>query len=149
MKVADGLSIGSLSQQSGVNIETIRYYEKIGVMPKPRRSAGGYRVYAPEHVKRLHFVRRGRELGFGLEELRGLLCLVDGHSYTCAEVHGLTVEHLKDIRQKIADLKKLERVMSNMAASCTRDRIPECPVIDALFDMPPVQRSGPPIPARR
>jgi len=140
MKVAEGLSIGSLSQQSGVNIETIRYYEKIGVMPQPERSAGGYRVYGPEHVKRLHFVRRGRELGFSLDELRGLLRLVDGHSYTCAEVHALTVEHLEDIRQKISDLKRLERVMSNMAASCTRDQIPECPVIDALFKMPSIQR---------
>lgn len=149
MKVAEGLSIGSLSQQSGVNIETIRYYEKIGVMPKPGRSAGGYRVYAPEHVKRLHFIRRGRELGFSLEELRGLLRLVDGHSYTCAEVHALTVEHLTDIRQKIVDLKRLERVMSNMAASCSRDQIPECPVIDALFKMPPVQRPGSPVSRRR
>lgn len=75
MKVAEGLSIGSLSQQSGGNIETIRYYEKIGVIPKPGRSAGGYRVYGPEYVKRLHFVRRGRELGFSLDELRGLLRL--------------------------------------------------------------------------
>lgn len=149
MKVAEGLSIGSLSQQSGVNIETIRYYEKIGVMPKPGRSTGGYRVYGPEHVKRLHFVRRGRELGFSLDELRGLLRLVDGHSYTCAEVHALTVEHLEDIRQKIADLKRLERVMSNMAASCTRDQLPECPVVDALFKMPPVQRRSSYSPARR
>tara|TARA_B100001105_G_scaffold160590_1_gene129212 strand:+ start:947 stop:1396 length:450 start_codon:yes stop_codon:yes gene_type:complete len=149
MKVAEGLSIGSLSQQSGVNIETIRYYEKIGVMPKPERSAGGYRVYGPEHVKRLHFVRRGRELGFSLDELRGLLRLVDGHSYTCAEVHALTIEHLEDIRQKIADLKRLEHVMSDMAASCTRDQIPECPVIDALFTMPSVHRQSSSSPARR
>lgn len=140
MKVAKGLSIGALSQQSGVNTETIRYYEKIGVMPKPGRSAGGYRVYGQDHVKRLHFVRRGRELGFSLDELRRLLVLVDGHSYTCAEIHALTVEHVKDIRQKISDLRRLERVMSGMAASCTRDQIPECPVIDALFKMPPVQR---------
>jgi MerR family mercuric resistance operon transcriptional regulator len=140
MKVAKGLSIGALSQQSGVNIETIRYYEKIGVMPKPGRSAGGYRVYGQDHVKRLHFVRRGRELGFSLDELRRLLVLVDGHSYTCAEIHALTVEHVKDIRQKISDLRRLERVMSGMAANCTRDQIPECPVIDALFKMPPVQR---------
>jgi MerR family mercuric resistance operon transcriptional regulator len=149
MKVAAGLSIGTLSQQSGVNIETIRYYEKIGVMPEPERTAGGYRVYGPEHVKRLHFVRRGRELGFSLDELRGLLLVVDGHRYTCAEVHALTIEHLKDIRQKIADLKRLERVMSDMAASCSRDQIPECPVIDALFRMPPVQRRIPLASARR
>jgi MerR family mercuric resistance operon transcriptional regulator len=142
MKAVQGLSIGSLSQQSGVSIETIRYYEKIGIMPKPERSAGGYRVYGPEHAKRLHFVRRGRELGFSLDELRGLLLLVDGHSYTCAEVHALTVEHLKDIRQKIADLKRLERVMSDVAARCTGDRVPECPVIDALFEMQSVHRQS-------
>ena len=144
MKVAEGLSIGSLSQQSGVNIETIRYYEKIGVMPEPERTAGGYRIYGPEHVKRLHFVRRGRELGFSLDELRGLLLLVDGHSYTCAEVHALTVEHLKDVRQKIADLRRLARVMSDMAARCTGDRVPECPVIDALFEMQSVHRRSQP-----
>ncbi|MBI2735943.1 MAG: helix-turn-helix domain-containing protein [Rhodospirillales bacterium] len=149
MKVAEVLSIGSLSQRSGVNIETIRYYEKIGVMPKPGRSAGGYRTYGPEHVKRLHFVRRGRELGFALDELRGLLHLVDGHAYTCAQVHALTIEHLKDIRQKIADLKKLERVMLDMAAGCSRDQSPECPVIDALFKMPPVQSRSSPARAQR
>jgi MerR family mercuric resistance operon transcriptional regulator len=85
-KAADGLSIGALSQQSGVNIETIRYYERIGVMSSPKRNAGGYRIIGPDHLKRLTFVRRGRELGFSLDELRVLLRLVDGHSFTCAEV---------------------------------------------------------------
>lgn len=140
MKTTEDLTIGALSARSGVNIETIRYYEKIGVMPSPTRSASGYRIYGPEHVRRLHFVRRGRELEFGLDELRGLLRLVDGHTYTCEEVHALTVEHLTDIRQKIADLRRLERVMSDMAAQCTRDQVPECPIIDALFEMKPVAR---------
>ncbi|MDH0614135.1 MULTISPECIES: helix-turn-helix domain-containing protein [Hyphomicrobiales] len=134
-------SIGVLSERSGVNIETIRYYEKIGVMPEPARSAGGYRVYGNDHTRRLHFVRRGRELGFSLDELRGLLQLVDGHAHTCQEVHALTIEHLKDIRQKIADLRRLERVMSDMAAQCSGDQVPECPIIDALFEMRPVGRS--------
>lgn len=138
MKMIDGLSIGVLSERSGVNIETIRYYEKIGVMPSPARRASGYRVYGAEHVRRLHFIRRGRELGFSLDELRGLLHLVDGHAYTCGEVHALTVGHLRDIRQKIADLRRLERVMSDMAARCTADQVPECPIIDALFEMRPV-----------
>jgi MerR family mercuric resistance operon transcriptional regulator len=129
----DAMSIGALSKQSGVNIETIRYYEKIGVMPAPARSTGGYRMYAPDHLKRLGFVRRGRQLGFSLDELRGLLHLVDGHAYTCAEVHALTLQHLTEVRRKIADLRRLERVMSNMAAQCTEDLVPECPVIDALF----------------
>jgi MerR family mercuric resistance operon transcriptional regulator len=127
-----------LSKRSGVNIETVRYYEKIGIMPKPSRTTGRYRVYNSQHAKRLHFVRRGRELGFSLDELRKLLRLVDGHAYTCAEVHALTIEHLKDIRQRIADLKRLERVMAGMAAQCTDDQVPECPVIDALFEMKPV-----------
>ena len=128
-----GLSIGTLSKQSGVNIETIRYYEKIGVMPAPPRSAGGYRLYAPDHLKRLGFVRRGRQLGFSLDELRGLLQLVDGHAYTCAEVHALTLQHLTEVRRKIVDLRRLERVMTDMVAQCTEDLVPECPVIDALF----------------
>ncbi len=138
MSPINGLSIGELSRQSGVNIETIRYYEKIGVMPAPARSAGGYRVYAPDHLKRLAFVRRGRELGFGLDELRGLLRLVDGHTYTCAEVRALTLEHVEDVRGKIADLRRLERVMRDMAAQCTGSRVPDCPIIDALFDARPM-----------
>lgn len=141
MKNADQFSIGALSERSGVNIETIRFYEKIGVMPQPGRSAAGYRLYNDAHAKRLHFVRRGRELGFSLDELRGLLRLVDGHAYTCREVHDLTIEHLKDIRQKIADLRRLERAMSDMASQCSGDQIPECPIIDALFEMRPVSRS--------
>ena len=140
MKVAEGLSIGKLSGQSGVNIETIRYYEKIGVMPAPSRTAGGYRVYGPDHVKRLSFIRRGRELGFRLEELRGLLRLVDGHKYTCEEVRTLTLEHVAEVRRKIRDLRRLERVMADMAARCTGNRVPQCPVIDALFDSRPASR---------
>ena len=140
MNQNEDFSIGVLSERSGVNIETIRYYEKIGIMPSPARSASGYRLYGSDDVRRLHFVRRGRKLGFALDELRGLLRLVDGHTYSCEEVHALTVEHLTDIRQKIVDLRRLERVMSDMAAQCTRDQVPECPIIDALFEMMPVAR---------
>ena len=136
--MSEEFSIGALSERSGVNVETIRYYEKIGVMPTPARTGAGYRIYNLGHLRRLHFVRRGRELGFSLDELRGLLHLVDGHSFTCAQVQALTVEHLKDIRQKIVDLKRLERVMSEMAKQCKGDQLPECPIIDALFEMSPV-----------
>jgi MerR family mercuric resistance operon transcriptional regulator len=138
------LPIGELSRQSGVNIETIRYYEKIGIMPAPARSPGGYRLYAPDHLKRLSFVRRGRQLGFSLDELRSLLRLVDGHTYTCAQVRALTLEHVAEVRRKISDLRRLERVMADMAAQCTGQRIPKCPVIDALSDGRPLacRRSG-------
>jgi MerR family mercuric resistance operon transcriptional regulator len=138
------LSIGALAKRCGVNVETIRYYERIGVMPEPNRTGAGYRLYGEEQVKRLHFVRRGRELGFGLDTLRGLLRPVDGHAYTCAEVHAITIAHLEDIRRKITDLRRLEKVMASMAAQCTDNQVPDCPVIDALFDMKPVQSAARP-----
>jgi MerR family mercuric resistance operon transcriptional regulator len=137
MAGAAGFPIGTLARQSGVNIETIRYYEKIGVMPKPGRSAGGYRLYTAEHLKRLTFIRRGRELGFGLGELRDLLRLVDGHAHTCAEVRALMLEHVADIRRKIADLRRLARVMTEVSSRCTGDLVPECPIVDALFQPRP------------
>ncbi|HEY2444716.1 MAG TPA: helix-turn-helix domain-containing protein [Rhizomicrobium sp.] len=130
---ATEFSIGALAGASSVNIETIRYYEKIGVMPKPARSAGGYRLYTAAHLKRLTFIRRGRELGFTLNELRDLLRLVDGHTYTCGEVRALTLDHVAGIRRKIADLRRLERVMTDVASRCSDRRVPECPIIDALF----------------
>lgn len=126
-------TIGPLSKYSGVNIETIRYYEKINIMPSPPRSEGGYRLYNEIHLRRLSFVRRSRELGFSLEQIRGLLSLVDDKSYTCAEVEHLTREHLATTRRKISDLQKLEVVLDDMASKCDGGLIPDCPVIDALF----------------
>ena len=82
---------GMLAKHSKVNAETIRYYEKIGLMPEPLRSPGGHRIYNTSHLQRLSFIRRCRELGFALSEIRGLLALVDGGSYTCGEVRDLTV----------------------------------------------------------
>jgi MerR family mercuric resistance operon transcriptional regulator len=127
------LSIGALAGRSGVKIETIRYYERIGVMPKPPRSAAGYRRYTSEHLKRLIFIRRGRELDFRLDILRGLLRLVDGHAHTCAEGRSLALAHLDEIRAKIADLKRLERAMAEIAARCTGKPIPDCALVEALF----------------
>ena len=149
MKQTEDFSIGALSKRSGVKIETIRYYENIGVMPTAARSASGYRVYSSHHVRRLHFVRRGRELGFSLDELRNLLRLVDGHAFTCAEVNALMLEHLTDIRQKIADLRRLERAMSDMAAKCKGGQVPECPIIDALFEVTSVTDAAGTVQLRR
>lgn len=151
MKPRDGFSIGALSKYSGVNIETVRYYEKIGIMPAPDRSAKGYRVYGTDHLKRLSFVRRSRQLGFSLDEIRGLLRLVDGHAYTCAQVRELTLDHVVEIRRKIEDLKRLKRVMEEMAAQCSGERAPECAVIDALFDAHPSsnERRGNQSPSKR
>ncbi len=131
---APALAIGALSRRTGVNIETIRFYERIGILPKPPRTQGGHRVYSQGHLKRLSFVRRSRELGFTLDEVRGLLELVDGGRYTCAEVKTITLNHLTDIRHKIADLRRLVRTLSDMAGKCKGGKVPDCPVIDALFD---------------
>jgi len=135
-------AIGALARRSGVKVETIRYYEKIGIMPKTARSAGGYRLYTADHLKRLSFVRRGRELGFSLEDVRKLLRAVDGGNYTCAEVRTLTLDHVADIRQKIADLRRLERVMTDIASHCSGRRVPECPIVDALFQEAPFPERG-------
>jgi len=121
-----------LAQATGCNLETIRYYENIGVMPDPPRTAKGFRVYDATHVRRLRFVMRMRDLGFALEEVRGFLTLVDGGTQTCAEVHERTREHLSGVRAKIADLKRIERVLEATAAQCSGDDVPDCPVLDAL-----------------
>jgi len=128
-----GYTIGVVSKKTGVNIETIRYYEKIGVMPKPSRSTGGNRVYNEQQVKRLSFIRRSRELGFSLDEIRELLRLVDENTYTCAEVATLSQKHLDDVKAKIKDLRKIERHMKDMLSQCSREKVPDCAIIDVLF----------------
>lgn len=121
-----------LARRTGCNLETIRYYEKIGVMPAPPRTAAGYRVYDESHIRRLCFILRARELGFAIEEVRGLLHLVDGGNQTCAEVKARTEKHLVDVQAKIADLRRIERVLATTAASCSGDDVPECPILKAL-----------------
>jgi MerR family mercuric resistance operon transcriptional regulator len=123
-----------LARATGCNLETIRYYEKIGIMPDPPRSTKGYRSYDDAHVKRLKFVMRSRDLGFSLEEVRGLLGLIDDRSRTCADVQLIAEDHLTDVQAKIADLQRIERVLSDTVARCTGDAAPECAVIDALLD---------------
>jgi MerR family mercuric resistance operon transcriptional regulator len=125
------IAIGALSERTGVNIETIRYYERIGIMPQPPRSDGRHRLYGEPAVRRLTFVRRSRELGFSLEEVRGLLKLVDGH-HTCGEVKALALDHVAHIRAKIADLRRMERTLVETAARCEGGATPDCPIVDVL-----------------
>ena len=129
-----------LARLTGCNLETIRYYETIGVMPDPPRDSNGYRSYRDDHVRRLRFVMRGRDLGFSLEELRGLLALVDSRSQTCAEVEEIATAHLSDVRAKITDLKRIEKALSETVAQCSGADVPQCPVIDALLDWPAAGR---------
>ncbi len=128
------VTIGALSKQTGCHIETVRYYERIGVLFKPPRTEGGHRLYGREHIKRLMFVRRSRELGFSLGEIRTLLKLVDGKQYRCREVKALMEEHLGDIKKKISDLKRLQKTLADISSQCEGGMVPECPIIDALFE---------------
>lgn len=127
-----GLQRAELARRTGCNLETIRYYEKVGMMPDPPRTASGYRIYGESHVSRLRFILRARELGFSIEQVRGLLELVDGGTQTCAEVKERTEQHLADVRAKIADLKRIEKVLATTAAQCSGEDVPECPVLEAL-----------------
>ncbi|ULL01541.1 helix-turn-helix domain-containing protein [Bradyrhizobium sp. I71] len=129
---ADALTIGKLSQLTGVNIETIRYYEKIKVLPVPSRAENGRRLYGPTERRILAFVRRSRELGFSLDEVRALLRLGGPEKASCREVREIAAHHLDDIRAKINDLRKLEHLLARTIAQCTGTTAPECPVLDIL-----------------
>jgi len=122
-----------LARRTGCNLETIRYYEQIGLLRDPRRTEHGYRLYDDVQVSRLRFILRGRELGFTVAEIRGLLDLVDGGLGTCADFKGRAERHLVDVRAKIADLKRIERALSTTVHQCTGRKVPQCPVVDALF----------------
>ena len=126
------LQRAELARRTSCNLETIRYYEKTGMMPDPPRTASGYRVYDDAHISRLRFILRARELGFSIEHIRGLLDLVDGGTQTCAEVKERTELHLADVRAKIADLKRIEKVLAETAERCSGEDVPECPVLEAL-----------------
>lgn len=129
-----GYAIGQMSAQSGVNIETIRYYERIDLMPKPDRTAGGNRQYNHEQLMRLFFVKRSREIGFSIGEIKTLLSMVDRDDLSCGEVHNMTVQHLQQVRAKIVSLTKIETALNKMAAECGKGDVPVCPIIETLFE---------------
>ncbi len=132
--MAKEITRGQLAKRSGCNIETIRYYEKIGLMPEPPRSARGYRQYDENHERRLLFVMRGRELDFTIGDLKSLLDLVDRRAISCGEVEKLAMNHLRSVREKISDLRRMESTLSDTVRSCSGQDVPDCPLIDRLFD---------------
>jgi len=131
-------AIGAASKRTGCHIETIRYYERIGLLPRPGRSASGYRRYGLEHLKRLALGRRARDLGFTLDEIRRLLRLADRRERSCAQARALATAHLGDVRA-------MQRVLKDMIVQCTDGTLPDCPLIEALFRTPetPVEASRP------
>jgi DNA-binding transcriptional MerR regulator len=128
----DAITIGQLGRATDTKIETIRYYEKIGLLPAPRRTGGNYRSYAAEHLQRLGFIRRSRELGFSIEEVRELLKLAAHGEQPCEEVDRLVARHLETTERKIEALTRLRRELRDTLESCKGGRIAECRVIQAL-----------------
>ena len=129
---APPLSIGELSRLTGVHIETIRYYERVKMLPAPPRTTGGRRTYGANHRRTLGFIRRARDLGFSLDEVRALLDLDGSGRASCAEVREIASHHLAGIRAKLADLARLEAVLSKTVAQCVSNVTPACPVLDIL-----------------
>jgi MerR family mercuric resistance operon transcriptional regulator len=127
-----GIQIGELSRRTGCNIETIRYYERIALLPAPARSAGRYRIYDTGDVRRLAFIRRARELGFALDEIRLLLALSDNGDAACAEVRQVAASHLAEVRTKIADLQAMEHILAEAVQRCAAGELPGCPIMNAL-----------------
>lgn len=126
-------SRGQLAKSTGVKAETIRYYEKCGLLDAPARSAGGHRIYTDVHARRLTFIRRCRELGFSISEIDGLLGLANAGGKSCDQVRQATVSHQTDIHNKIRDLRKMEKTLKGLVLQCEGNTSPSCPIIETLF----------------
>lgn len=128
----DRVTIGKVAEKTGCHIETIRYYEKERLLASPERSEGGHRLYTNSLIERLVFIRRSRELGFSVLEIRGLLSIVDGEQVSCERVKHLAETHLEDIRAKVRDLRRMEKTLGELSRQCSGTDVPECPIIEAL-----------------
>jgi MerR family mercuric resistance operon transcriptional regulator len=131
------LTRGKLATRTGCNIETIRYYEAIGLLPAPARTAAGYRSYDDEHLRRLNFIQRAKMLGFSSEKIKAILELTDpGGSHTRADVKLLTESHIEEISVKIRDLQKIKRRLSQISSFCdgSEQSAGTCPILETLFD---------------
>ena len=142
-----GLRIGQLAGTAGVNLQTVRYYERRGLLAEPARTRSGYRCYAPEAVDRLLFIRRAKALGFTLREIQGLLDLrIDRPSPgSCERVRSATEAKVRMVDGKIRELRSLKRSLERLLAACrTRERTGECPILDAITPAGEDAEGGPP-----
>lgn len=126
------LSIGDLAKATGTTVETIRWYERVGVLPAPARTTGNYRSYGAEHLERLSFVRRARDLGFSLDQVRDLLQLADDRNQPCDAVDLVAREHLEEVERKIADLEALRHELRDLIGQCRHGTVAECRIVQAL-----------------
>ncbi|KON67920.1 Mercuric resistance operon regulatory protein [Peribacillus butanolivorans] len=126
--------IGELAEKCGVNKETIRYYERLGLIPEPNRTEKGYRMYSQQTGDRLNFIKRMQELGFTLNEIDKLLVVVDRNEEKCRDIYDFTVLKLEDIQRKIEDLIKIEQMLIDLKERCPENKdIYECPIIETLM----------------
>ncbi|SFR97234.1 MerR family transcriptional regulator [Sphingomonas jatrophae] len=126
------LTIGDLAKATATKVETIRYYERIGLLPRPARTTGNYRSYGEPELARLSFIRRARDLGFSLDQVRALLSLSDDRGQDCAAIDQIAGEHLRAVDQKLADLVALRRELKAVIDSCDGGTVAECRMIEAL-----------------
>ena len=127
-------AIGDLARQTGTKVETIRWYERDGIMPAPARTEGGHRLYTRTHLDRLAFIRHARELGFPLEDVREMLRLADAPERPCADADAIARAHLVAVRSRIARLQALEAELARMVTACGNGRVAQCRVIEVLAD---------------
>lgn len=135
------MQIGELAKATATKVETIRYYEQTGLLPAPARTLANYRSYGSDHLARLSFIRRARDLGFSIEQVRALLDLSDDRTRDCATVDNIANEHLREVDRKIADLTALRRELSAVIASCDGGTVAECRIIEALAPDTETRRS--------
>ena len=128
------MKIGELGAATGTKVETIRYYEQIGLLPPPARSASNYRSYGTSHLQRLAFIRRARDLGFPLEQVRELLSLADDKDRSCEAVDEIARAHLATVKRKVKELGSLGRELERLVRQCGRGAIGDCRIIEALAD---------------
>ena len=141
--MADTLGIGELARTTSTKVETIRWYERIGLLAAPARTAGNYRAYGPAHLARLSFVRRARDLGFSLDKVRELLRLSDQQDRSCEEIDVIARAHLADVERKVADLAALGRELRQIIGQCGHGTVAECRIIEALSpDAVPLGSAG-------
>lgn len=126
------MQIGELGRATATKVETIRYYEQTGLLPPPARTQANYRRYGENHLARLSFIRRARDLGFPIERVRALLDLSDDRGRDCATIDRIATEHLREVDRKIADLSALRRELSTLIASCEGGTVAECRILEAL-----------------
>ena len=134
--MSEKLTIGKLAGATGTKVETIRYYEQIGLLPEPARSAANYRTYEAAHLRRLSFIRRARDLGFSIDQVRELMGLADRRDQSCIAVDVIANQHRDAITQKIADLTALAGELDVLIDSCSRNTVADCRIIEALAPQP-------------